>query len=139
MIRLGTLIWLVVLAFMGIGVFQLKYSVQAQEKELRQLRRQMAEHLEAIHVMEAEWSYLNDPVRLADLTRRHTDLVPITANQIAGIDRLTLRAQDEPARDPSLASSTPAKLLPLLPLRRQVSYATGDTMLVRKLLARLGG
>jgi hypothetical protein len=42
-------------------------------------------------VLEAEWSYLNDPTRLADLARRYTDLAPATPTQIAGFDRLVPR------------------------------------------------
>jgi len=44
-----------------------------------------------MRVLEAEWSYLNDPVRLADLTRRHTDLAPVMAGQIATFESLAPR------------------------------------------------
>jgi hypothetical protein len=98
MIRLSSVVWLIVLAFMGVGLFQMKYSVQAQEKQLKSLRRQLAERLDNIHVMEAEWSYLNDPERLAQLVRRNTDLVPVTAAQIGEVGRL-------PERAPSVAPS----------------------------------
>ena len=88
-----------VLALLSVGLFQVKYSVQGKEAELRQITRQIDANREAIHVMEAEWSYLNDPLRLADLARRHTDLVPAMSTQIATFDQL-------PARPP-LAPPTP--------------------------------
>lgn len=95
MIRIGTVVWFVVLALLGIGLFQVKYAVQAKERELRTVNRQITADRQILRVLEAEWSYLNDPVRLADLTRRHTDLAPVMANQIATFDALRLRPADD--------------------------------------------
>jgi hypothetical protein len=99
MIRIGTIVWFVVLALLGIGLFQVKYAVQAKERELKRVNRQIAADREAMRVLEAEWSYLNDPVRLADLTRRHTDLAPVMASQIATFESLVPRpaATEDPA------------------------------------------
>ncbi len=94
MIRLGTLAWLVVLALLGIGLFQVKYEVQAREDELHKLRRQVEANLAVIRVLEAEWSYLNDPPRLADLARRHTELAPTTPSQIRDFAELPARLPD---------------------------------------------
>lgn len=91
MIRIGTIVWFVVLAMLGIGLFQVKYAVQTKERELRTVNRQITADREAMRVLEAEWSYLNDPVRLADLTRRHTDLAPVMAGQIATFESLAPR------------------------------------------------
>jgi hypothetical protein len=60
-------------------------------------------------VLEAEWSYLNDPLRLADLTRRHTGLVPTTPGQIGDFASLPLRIEDLP-----LTPETPAEPQPPL-------------------------
>jgi hypothetical protein len=65
--------------------------VLAKESELKQINRQIDANRDATHVLEAEWSYLNDPTRLADLARRYTDLAPATPTQIAGFDRLLPR------------------------------------------------
>lgn len=99
MIRIGTIVWFVVLAMLGVGLFQVKYAVQSKERELRTVNRQITADREAMRVLEAEWSYLNDPVRLADLTRRHTDLAPVMAGQIATFEGLVPRPAeiDEPA------------------------------------------
>lgn len=99
MIRIGTVIWFVVLALLGVGLFQVKYAVQAKERDLRAVNRQITADRQILRVLEAEWSYLNDPVRLADLTRRHTDLVPAMANQIAGFDSLRDRPAGQPVPD----------------------------------------
>jgi hypothetical protein len=91
MIRLGTFVWLALLTMIGVGLYQVELGVLAKESELRQINRQIDANRDATHVLEAEWSYLNDPTRLADLARRYTDLAPATPTQIAGFDRLIPR------------------------------------------------
>ena len=91
MIRLGTFVWLALLTMIGVGLYQVELGVLAKESELKQINRQIDANRDATHVLEAEWSYLNDPTRLADLTRRYTDLTPATPTQIAGFDRLMPR------------------------------------------------
>jgi hypothetical protein len=91
MIRLGTFVWLALLTMIGVGLYQVELGVLAKESELRQINRQIDNNRDATHVLEAEWSYLNDPTRLADLTRRYTDLAPATPTQIASFDRLVPR------------------------------------------------
>ena len=114
MIRISAIVWVVVLALLGIGLFQVKYNVQSKERELREVRRQIEANYNAIHVLQAEWSYLNDPLRLADLTRRHTGLVPTTPGQIGDFASLPLRIEDLPVTpevpaepQPPLVSSAP--------------------------------
>lgn len=110
MIRIGTIVWFVLLALLGVGLFQVKYAVQAKERDLRAVNRQITADRQILRVLEAEWSYLNDPVRLADLTRRHTDLVPAMAGQIAGFDALRERPANQPLPEAPLPDS-PAPLL----------------------------
>lgn len=125
MIRISAIIWVVVLVLLGIGLFQVKYNVQSQERELRDVRRQIEANYSAIHVLEAEWSYLNDPLRLADLARRHTELVPTTPGQIGDFAGLPPRIEDAPATpelpaepEPPLVSSAPqAPAAPVLQVK----------------------
>jgi hypothetical protein len=122
MIRVSFLVWAIILAFLGIGLFQVKYNVQSKERELREVRRQIETNLTSIHVLEAEWSYLNDPLRLADLARRHTDLLPTTPAQIGDIANLPPRPPEligppppdgsEPEATPPLLSSAPRDVAP---------------------------
>jgi hypothetical protein len=114
MIRISAIIWIVVLALLGVGLFQVKYNVQTKERELRDVRRQIEANYNAMHVLEAEWSYLNDPLRLADLARRHTGLVPTTPGQIGDFADLPPRIEDAPTTpeqpgrsEPPLLSSGP--------------------------------
>ena len=122
MIRISAIVWVVVLTLLGIGLFQVKYNVQAKERELREVRRQVEANLSAIHVLDAEWSYLNDPLRLADLARRHTELVPTTPAQIGDFASLPPRIEEAPAGpderpqpQPPLVSSAPQAPKPTEP------------------------
>ena len=117
MIRISAIVWVVVLALLGVGLFQVKYNVQSQERELREVRRQIDANYTAIHVLDAEWSYLNDPLRLADLTRRHTELVPTTPGQISDFASLLPRIEDAPL--------TPQPLEPQPPLVSSAPQETG--------------
>lgn len=114
MIRISVIVWTVILAFLGIGLFQVKYNVQSKERELRDVRRQIEANLTSIHVLEAEWSYLNDPLRLADLARRHTELVPTTPAQIGDIAGLPPRPEPEAPEAPD--STDPESGAPATPL-----------------------
>lgn len=127
MIRISAIVWVVVLALLGIGLFQVKYNVQSKERELREVHRQIEANYSAIHVLEAEWSYLNDPLRLADLTRRHTGLVPTTPGQIGDFASLPLRIEDVPLTpevpaepQPPLVSSAPqAPAAPMMQVKAE--------------------
>jgi hypothetical protein len=90
MIRMGTLVCLLLALGAGIGMFHLKYEVQALEKVVTGLHRSLIAERNAIHVLEAEWSLLNDPGRLSDLNRRHLGLVPVTADRLVRIEDLPL-------------------------------------------------
>ena len=112
MIRLGTFVWLAVLTLIGVGLYQVELGVLAKEAQLKQINHQIDADREAIHVLDAEWSYLNDPTRLADLARRYTDLAPVTPTQIAGFDRLLPRAAPVVAGVPPFERDWPVDPLP---------------------------
>jgi len=120
MIRLSTFVWLAVLTLIGVGLYQVELGVLAKEAELKQINRQIDADREAMHVLDAEWSYLNDPTRLADLARRYTDLAPVTPTQIAGFDVLQARLPDTApfnrgAHEGGSAESAPPLLLSAKP------------------------
>jgi len=115
MIRLTTLIWLALASLAGIGLFQVKYRVQSLEGDLGQINRQILRDQEAIHVLGAEWSLLNEPARIADMSRRHLELTPFTAAQLAHFADLPDRIAPPPATpgDPTTIVPTTAPLVAL--------------------------
>lgn len=86
MMRFGTVLTLSLAVAAGIGLFYAKHRVQALEEELAGLQQRILTDREAIHVLKAEWSFLNDPDRLADLARRHLEMAPVAGAQLATID-----------------------------------------------------
>ena len=78
----------------GLALFALKHQVQDLEDELVTLNRTIFVDQEAIHVLKAEWSHLNDPWRLRSLARRHLGMKPVTPDQLATISDLPPRPAD---------------------------------------------
>ena len=103
MTRQPTIVALGLAAALGFSLFMIKYDVQSQEEQLVKINRQAAADQEAIHVLKAEWSFLTQPARLAELPQRHLTLHPLTANQIGDADQLALKA-DRPT-PPQIASA----------------------------------
>src|SRR5205085_5193658 len=106
--RLGTALWLVLVAFIGFGMFKVKYEVMELEDELARTNRAIVADQDAMHVLKAEWAFLAQPSRLAELSRRHLDLVPLAAAQLGQVSALPLR----PSAVPLAASDAPAPPVP---------------------------
>lgn len=83
------LLWVFLVVGAGVALFLLKYEVQEREERLARLNAEIIRNQEAIQVLRAEWSYLNRPDRLAELARRHLNLVPVTAKTLmTGVNAL---------------------------------------------------
>ena len=67
MIRPMTLVCLTLAAILGFALFKVKHEVQILETELTQIHRAILTDQESIHVLNAEWSYLNRPRHLQKL------------------------------------------------------------------------
>jgi len=91
MIGRGTLLWLALAIVAGVGLFQVSYRVQSLEDQLTRVNRQILAERDTIHLLNAEWSYLNEPTRLAELAQRHLNLAPLGATQMVRIEDLPLR------------------------------------------------
>ncbi|MGE5270957.1 MAG: hypothetical protein ACM3JG_14930 [Thiohalocapsa sp.] len=105
MSRLGALFWLLLVVSAGFVTFKVKYDVQDIEEQLNRVRKETIAEQQEIRVLTAEWTYLNQPERLADLNRRFLSLVPIAAKQ------LQRRIDDIPLR-PSATADLLAALMP---------------------------
>ena len=90
MIRKTTVFWALLAIFAGVSMLVLKHQVRSLEGDLQRLERSIVAAQEAIHVLTAEWSYLNQPARLDRLGRDLIGLAPATAGQqtdFAGLGR----------------------------------------------------
>lgn len=87
---------LIVAAAAGIAgvLFPVKYRVQDLERELAGLNAQILEDREAMHVLKTEWSYLNQPERIAELAQRHLAMGVMEPLQVVSFDVLPPRPED---------------------------------------------
>ncbi len=117
MVRNTTLISLLFAGGLAGVLFSLKYEVQALEEELQGINRSIAADRETIHVLEAEWSLLNDPKRLENLSKRYLDLTPMAPGQFGTVSGLPPRSVDA-LENAGAHESDKNGLIPLLPERR---------------------
>jgi cell division protein FtsL len=83
MIRPALILWIGMPAIVTIALLLVSYQVQRLENELDALERAAMAQQEEIHVLNAEWSFLNRPERLARLAARHLELAPVTPRQMS--------------------------------------------------------
>ena len=100
--RQATIVTLLVAAMMSVALFFLKYEVNGLESELNALNRSNVADRELIHVLEAEWSHLNNSGRLKALAERHLSLRPTDPAQLRSAGELL------PGEDP-VPEPVPAK------------------------------
>lgn len=86
MIRPATVLIALLAASLSLTLFVVKYQVQDLEGELVQYNRTLTEDRQAIHVLKAEWSYLNQPARLRNLAERYLGLAAIETRQVGTAD-----------------------------------------------------
>ncbi len=92
--RKGSTVLLAVLAVaMGAASIVIGTEVHDLEDRLAGIHRDIAREQEALHVLRAEWSYLNRPERLEDLARRHLDLRVPAAEQTMRVSDLPFAAR----------------------------------------------
>ena len=135
MIRGGWVLWLIPIGVISAALFYISQEVQALQRELSGLNRDIVEERDSIRVLRAEWAYLNRPDWLVDLAdNADLTLEPIRGDQIvASVATIPMPLPeslgvdaDEPmrmpwARAPEMVAVLTApdgyQLLPL-PLRR---------------------
>jgi hypothetical protein len=108
MIRLGTVVWLTLVALVGFGMFEVKYTVMDLEDELARTNKGILADVDAIHVLKAEWSYLSQPSRLSELSRRFLDLAPVGTAQLGQIETIPMRPEAAPPATVATSLPVPA-------------------------------
>jgi cell division protein FtsL len=88
-----TILSVLIASALSLALFSLKYQVRDLEGELKELNRAMAREQQAIHVLKAEWSHLNDLQRLRELAERYLGLEPIGGAQLSTLSGLPLRPE----------------------------------------------
>jgi hypothetical protein len=91
MIRTTTLMSMLLGVVLTVVLFALEFQVRELEDELAVLDRSIVAESQAIHVLKAEWSYLNDPWRLRRLAERFLKLTPVRPEQLSSLADLPRR------------------------------------------------
>jgi cell division protein FtsL len=112
----GTILWSVLAGGIGVGLFFIKHEVKDLERQLGKLTAEIQHEQETIHVLRAEWSYLNDPARLRALAEKHLGMHPVTPAQVATLD--SLPRDGGPATGPVYAILSPARIASPAPAAR---------------------
>jgi len=113
--RVTGILGLVIAAVAALFLFAVKQEVRQMEDELRATHRNILAQQEAIQVLETEWSYLNQPARIADLAKRHLGLRPISAARIVSLDELPFRAANIKPASKQISPSQPSDTTRLIP------------------------
>ena len=96
MIKIATIaVWFPLAAGAVAAMFHISFEVEKLESRLHEVNREIVREQEAIHVLQAEWSYLNRPSRLETLTKELLpNLSPIAAAQFTTFARLPKREEN---------------------------------------------
>ena len=80
--RISTLLSFALAVLAGAVLFRVSQDVQQAENNLAHLKKAIIYEEKTIHVLQAEWDYLNNPQRLEKLAGEYLDLVPVNATQL---------------------------------------------------------
>jgi hypothetical protein len=106
----ATILWSVMAGIVAIGLFLIKQDVKGLENRLTTLNTDIARSHSEIHVLQAEWSYLDEPARLRTLSERYLGLQPIAPTQIATLKTLPMDGSDG---GPALADRSGPEPMPI--------------------------
>ena len=87
-LRVTALIYMACFAALSMGLYLVKYSVQNIQREVVAMKENLGREKESLHLLKAEWAYLNRPERLRQLAERHLDLVPLDSRKIEEVSVL---------------------------------------------------
>jgi hypothetical protein len=81
-LRITSLIYLIGFTAGAFGLYMVKFSVENLQREVKTAEVQLANEKESLHLLNAEWAYLNRPERLRNLAEEHLALVPLDSRRI---------------------------------------------------------
>ena len=99
MIRIVNLVAVMAVILTSFAAYRVKYEAGSDAKKVTALHAEIAAEQDVIAVLKAEWSHLNQPMRLQELASRYLELKPIDVHQIATLQDLPQRpSEPDPSR-----------------------------------------
>lgn len=105
-------LWLVLAVAAGALLFKTSQQVTDGRQHLANITADIRREEDSLRVLQAEWSYLNQPDRLEKLSAQYLKLTPMKGKQFATADSLPLRPVPEdtaPAETPALLAAADAE------------------------------
>jgi hypothetical protein len=105
--------WAILTIAVGVALFLLKHKVQELEHQLTAKRAQIVRDRGAIRVLEAEWTYLNNPERLRRQSAEYLGFHPPAPGNVATIASLPFKGvprADGAQPTPQVNFETPAPM-----------------------------
>ncbi len=106
--RASHFMWAILTIAVGVALFLLKHKVQELEHQLVAKRAQIVRDLGAIRVLEAEWTYLNNPDRLRRQSEEYLGFHPPAPGNVATIASLPFKAPKGETAVPTVNFEPPA-------------------------------
>lgn len=84
-LRVSGIILMMCFAIAASGLYFVKYAVQDVQRDVASLQGELKDERESLHLLNAEWAYLNRPERLHALADKHLNLEPLDSRQIQNV------------------------------------------------------
>ena len=81
-------------AAMVTGMFVINHQVIALENNLDRINAKIREDQNALHVLKAEWTHLNDPARIRHLSENHIHMKPVRGEQIISFSAIPFKSDN---------------------------------------------
>ncbi|WP_425405955.1 cell division protein FtsL [Hwanghaeella sp.] len=94
----AALVWVTLCVASGFALFSIAFAVEDLESELAAINSDIEREREALHVLEAEWTYLNRPDRIEDLANQLLPhLAPPTIEQLVAMEDIPYPSEIPPS------------------------------------------
>ena len=77
------ILWMFMGVLAAFGLYMVKYKVQTLKAEVAVAEKQLREEKQNLHVLAAEWTYLNRPERIRQLAAKYLTTKPVQGEQLA--------------------------------------------------------
>lgn len=114
--RKTTLLWLLLAVFCGAILFHTSQQVTDGKARLASLQNKTQDEEESIRVLQAEWSYLNQPARLEKLVKEYLALEPMQGRQFAKLADIADKEPEEVVADavPAVEAAVALEEMPVI-------------------------
>ncbi len=92
-------LWVSVIVVAAFMLYRVKYEVQSLKAQISETTKEIAQERESLHVVAAEWAYLNRPERLKRLADKYLDGKEITVGQVAEVEAISFHRQTVASAD----------------------------------------